>query len=105
MGARICQRGGRTVPGKVEPKVEAIEEAVRENRSLKELAWRTARYGATPATFGALFGSANALASLAGVALGLGSGAVRSLLDSREKGKEIEGNQLYFYYRARKLFG
>lgn len=90
---------------KVEPEVEAIEEAVRENRSLKDLAWRTARYGSTPATIGALFGSANALASLAGVALGLGSGAVRSLLDSREKGKEIEGNQLYFYYRARKLFG
>ena len=90
---------------KVEPEVETIEQAVQENRSLKEMAWRTARHGATPATFGALFGSANSLAALAGVALGLGSGAARSLLDRREKGKEIEGNRLYFYYRAGKLVG
>lgn len=88
---------------KIEPQVAGIEEAIQENRSLRELAWRTARYGATPGTIGALFGSANALASLTGAALGFGSGAVRSLLDRRETGKEIEGNRLYFYYRAAKV--
>ncbi|MGI8650155.1 MAG: hypothetical protein ACR2KW_07230 [Rubrobacter sp.] len=88
---------------KVEPEVAGIEEALRENRSLRELAWRTARHGATPGTIGALFGSADALAGLAGTALGLGYGAARSLLDRRETGKVVEGNQLYFYYQAGKL--
>lgn len=88
---------------KIEPQVAGIEEAIRENRSLRELAWRTARYGATPGTIGALFGSTNALSGLTGAALGFGSGAVRSLLDRRETGKEIEGNRLYFYYRAAKV--
>jgi hypothetical protein len=88
---------------KVEPEVEGIEQAVRENQSLSELAWRSARHGATPATFGALFASADALAGLAGAALGVGSGAARAFFDRREKGKEIEGNRLYFYYRAGEL--
>ena len=38
---------------RVKQEVERIEEAVRENDSPRELAWRTARHGATPATFGA----------------------------------------------------
>lgn len=88
---------------KVEPEVAGIEEALRENSSLRELAWRTARHGAIPETIGALFGSADALAGLAGAALGLGYGAARSLLDRRETGKEVEGNRLYFYCRAGKM--
>ena len=88
---------------KVEPQVAGIEEALRENSSLRELAWRTVRHGATPGTIGALFGSADALSGLAGAALGLGYGAARSLLDRRETGKGVEGNRLYFYYRAGKM--
>lgn len=89
---------------RVEPKVEIIEEKVRENASLQELAWGTVRYGATPATFGAVVGAAYDLPSLAGAALGtlpvLGASGVRALLDRREKLKGIRDNRLYFYYRA-----
>jgi hypothetical protein len=89
---------------RVEPEVERIEEAVRENNSLRELAWRTARHGVTPATFGALIGSASDLPGLAGAAAGglpiLGAAGVRALLDRRDKLREISDNQLYFYYRA-----
>jgi hypothetical protein len=89
---------------RVEPEVERIEEKVRENAALGELAWRAARHGATPATFGALIGSASDLPTLAGAAAGglpvLGAAGVRALLDRRDKLREIRDNQLYFYYRA-----
>jgi hypothetical protein len=90
----------------VEPEVQRIEEAVRENNSLSEFAWRTARHGVTPATFGALIGSASDLPGLAGAAAGslpiLGAAGVRALLDRRDELREIRDNQLYFYYRAGK---
>lgn len=85
---------------RVEPEVERIEQAIRENRSIEELAWRTARYGATPATLGAVVGSITDLTGFAGAALGLGAASVRALLDRRERSREIRDNQLYFYYRA-----
>lgn len=55
---------------KVVQEVERIEETVKENGSLRELAWRTVHHGATPATFGALVGSASDLPALAGAAAG-----------------------------------
>ncbi len=77
---------------------------MRENASLRELALRTARHGATPATFGALIGSASDLPTLAGIAAGglaiLGAAGVRALLDRRNKLREMRDNQLYFYYRS-----
>jgi hypothetical protein len=77
---------------------------VRENNSLREFAWRTARHGVTPTTFGALIGSASDLPGLAGAAAGglpfLGEAGVQALLDRRDKLREISDNQLYFYYRA-----
>lgn len=85
---------------KVEPEVERIEQALQENRSIEELAWRTARHGATPATIGAVVGSVTDLTGFAGAALGLGAAGVRALLDRRERAREIQDNQLYFYYRA-----
>lgn len=91
---------------RVEPQVEIIEEKVREDTSLRELAWGTARHGATPATFGALIGSASDLPTLAGAAAGalpvLGAAGVKALLDRRNRLKEISDNQLFFYYRAGK---
>lgn len=90
---------------KVKPEVEKIEEAVRGN-GLGNLAWSTARHGATPATFGAVIGSASDLPTLAGAAAGalpvLGAAGVKALLDRNDKLKEIRGNQLYFYHRAGK---
>jgi hypothetical protein len=85
---------------KVEPEIERIEQAVRENRSIGELAWRTAHHGATPATIGAVVGSVTDLTGFAGAALGLGAASVRALLDRREMSRELQDNQHYFYYRA-----
>jgi hypothetical protein len=87
----------------VQPEVERIEEAVLENRSLEVLARRVVRHGATRATFGALVGSVSDLSVLAGLAMGLGSAGVQAYLDQQERLREIQDNQLYFYYGAQEL--
>jgi hypothetical protein len=89
---------------KVEPEIDRIEEDVRQNAGLAEFAWRTARHGATPATFGGIIGAVSDLPTLAGAAVGalpgLGAAGFKAMVDRREKLKEIQANQLYFYYRA-----
>lgn len=86
---------------KVEPAVQRIEEAVAENRSYAELLRRTARHGGlTRATLGAALGHASDLSALAGVVLGLGTSAVQALVDQHDMRREIEDNQLFFYYGA-----
>lgn len=89
---------------KVKPEVERIEEDVKQNAGLAKFAWRTARHGATRATFGAVIGSAADLPTFAGAAAGalsgLGAAGVQAMFDCREKLKEIQGRQLYFYYCA-----
>jgi hypothetical protein len=110
---RICVRLVKEVDAffreRVVQEIERIEEAVRENGSLREFAWRTARHGATPATFGALIGSASDLPALAGAAAGglpvLGAAGVKALLDRRDKLREIQYTQLYFYYWAGERLG
>ncbi len=88
---------------KIKPEVEKIEEAVRAN-GYGSVAWGTARHGATPATFGALVGSASDLPTLAGAAVGalpvLGAAGIKTLLDRSDKLEGIRENQLYFYHRA-----
>ena len=88
---------------KVKPEVEGIEEAVRAN-GYGSVAWGTARHGATPATFGAVIGTASDLPTLAGAAAGalpiLGAAGIKALLDRNDKLKVIRENQLYFYHRA-----
>jgi hypothetical protein len=88
---------------KVQPEIERIEEAVRENWSLDELARRVVRHGATRATFGALIGSVSDLSALAGLAMGLGSAGVQAYLDQQERLRDIQDKQLYFYYGAQEL--
>jgi hypothetical protein len=92
---------------KVKPEVDRIEEEVKQNAGLAEFAWRTARHGATRATFGAVIGSAADLPTFAraaaGALSGLGAAGVQAMLDRREKLKEIQGSQLFFYYRAGKM--
>jgi hypothetical protein len=88
---------------KVEPEVASIEQAVRENRSYEELGRRIARHGATGATIGAVVGSLSDLSMLAGVAMGLGAAGIKALLDQHYKLRELQGNQLYFYYGAHDL--
>ncbi len=88
---------------KVKPEIDRIEEAVRAN-GYASVAWGTARHGATPATFGALIGTASDLPTLAGAAAGalpvLGAAGIKALLDRNDKLKGIRENQLYFYHRA-----
>ena len=88
---------------KVQPEIKRIEEAVRENRSLEELARRVVRHGATHATFGAVIGSVSDLSALAGIAIGLGSAGVQAYLDQQERLRDIQDKQLYFYYGAQEL--
>jgi len=88
---------------KVQPEIERIEEAVRENQSLDELARRVVRLGATRATFGAVIGSVSDLSALAGLAIGLGSASVQAYLDQQERLQDIQDQQLYFYYGAQEL--
>jgi hypothetical protein len=88
---------------KVQPEIERIEVAVRENRSLEEFARKVVRHGATRATFGAVIGSVSDLSALAGIAIGLGSAGVQAYLDQQDSLREIQDKQLYFYYGAQEL--
>lgn len=93
---------------KVKPEVDRIEDEIKQHAGLRAFAWKTARHGATPATFGAVIGSASDLPTFAGAAAGalpiLGAAGVKAMADRREKLKEIEGARLYFYYRAGRSF-
>jgi hypothetical protein len=110
---RICVRLVKEVDAffreRVVQEIERIEEAVRENGSLREFAWRTAHHGTTPATFGALISSASDLPALTGAAAGglliLGVAGIKALLDRRDKLREIRDNQRYFYYRSGERLG
>jgi hypothetical protein len=88
---------------KVQPEIERIEVAVRENRSLEEFARKVVRHGATRATFGAVIGSVSDLSALAGIAIGLGSAGVQAYLDQQERLRDIQDKQLYFNYGAQEL--
>ncbi len=93
---------------KVKPEVDRIEDEIKQHAGLGEFAWKTVRHGATPATFGAVIGSASDLPTFAGAAAGalpiLGAAGVKAMADRRDKLREIEGQQLYFYYRAGRSF-
>lgn len=88
---------------RVESEVEGIREAVRENRSLGELARRVLRHATTAATIGAAIGSVYALGDLSGVVMGVGVAGAQALFEQRQREREVNSNQLYFYYGARDL--
>jgi hypothetical protein len=85
----------------VAPPVERIEQRVEEDRDLKEL---TLRYGppflSGASSMGAFVAGQWALGSLAALAAGLSTVAA-----GRSQRKEVERQQLYFYYRAGKRLG
>jgi hypothetical protein len=85
----------------VAPAVERIEQRVEEDRDLKEL---TLRYGppflSGASSMGAFVAGQWALGSLAALAAGLSAVAA-----GRSQRKEVERQQLYFYYRAAKRLG
>ena len=85
--------------------MERIEERVEGDPDLKELSYR---YGPTllggAFSIGALLASGSALGDLAALAAGLSSGW-HAVAARRSQRKELEGERLYFYYRAGKMLG
>ena len=76
-----------------------------ENKSLKELGTRMVRRGLNKGVLGVFVGGVFDLPDLAGLTLGLGAAFGQTALDYKDRLKEIEGNQLYFYYHAKEVLG
>lgn len=93
----------------IEPAVLDVEDAVKSNRSLFELATR--KIVEKPALTGSIFSfivsQLSALPTIAGVAMSIGVGTATAIYDAVREAKHetrsIGQNQLYFYYRARHL--
>lgn len=90
---------------KVEPEVEKIKYAVKENFSYAELGHRALRHGGAGLAGGVVEGflaSASSLTDVSSAALlgGVGCPLIQALLDKHRRLEEIEDNQLYFYYAA-----
>lgn len=92
---------------RVAPAVGRIERAVEENRDLRQLSFRfgppMAVGGAS--SLGAFVGGGSVIASLAILAAGVAAGAYQGAAAVRDRRRAVEGNQLYFYYRAGTLLG
>jgi hypothetical protein len=91
----------------VAPAVEHIEERVEGDPDLKELSYRYggSLLGAGAATIGAFVGGGPALADLVALAAGLAAAGWQAVAAGRSQRKEMEGERLYFYYRAARSFG
>lgn len=93
----------------IEPAVIDIQDAVKSNRSLFELATR--KIVEKPALMGSVFSfivsQLSDLPAIAGVAMSLEVGTATAIYDAvreaQHETRSIEQNQLYFYYRARQL--
>lgn len=95
---------------KVEPEVEKIENAVKENSSYAEIGRRVIKHGGAGLAGGAVGGflaSASSLADVSAAALlgGVGGPTVKALLEKRQRVRQLQENQLYFYYAAGNTLG
>jgi hypothetical protein len=95
---------------KVEPEVEKIEYAVKENSSYAELGRRALRHGWTGVAGGVVGGflaSASSLTTVSSAALlgGVGGPLIQTLLDKHQRLRELKENQLYFYYATGEALG
>ena len=95
---------------KVEPEVERIEHAVQENSSYAELGRRVLRHGGTGLAAGVVGGflaSASSLTEVSSAALlgGVGGPLTQAFLDKHQHLRELEENQIYFYYAAGEALG
>jgi hypothetical protein len=92
----------------VEPTVLEIEDAYKSSKPLSDLLSRALTHSgaATTSTLGILFSLAShhpiLLASISAAA-GLTLGTIEELKEQRQQKREIEKNQLYFYYKAGKM--
>jgi hypothetical protein len=94
----------------VEPAVLDIEEACRSNKLLLRILPTLAEKPAVPLTTSVLalmLAQASQLPEMVvgglSVAAGVSAATLRSVQEWRERNREIEGNQLYFYYKAGKM--
>jgi hypothetical protein len=99
----FAEEADRVFREKVAPAVDRIERAVENNRDLRELTYRFGPpmvAGGSIPSISAFVGTGSVLTSVALLAAGLTVGAYQGAAAHRIKRKELEGNQLYFYYRA-----
>lgn len=94
----------------VEPEVEKIEHAVRENSSYAELGRRLVRHSGTGLVSGAVGGflaNASSLAEVSAAALvgGVGTPLMKALVDKNQRLRDLEENQVFFYYAAGEVLG
>jgi hypothetical protein len=95
---------------KVEPEVDKIEYAVKENSSYAELGRRALDHGGAGiagAFMGGFLANASSLVDISAAALlgGVGSPLVKALLEKHRRLRELEENQLYFYFAAGEILG
>lgn len=100
----FAEEASRIFREKVNPAVTNIEQAVEANRDLKELSYRFGPPAAVAvaSSVGAFVGSSSVLGDVALLATGLGAAAYQGLAAHIKARKQVEANQLYFYYRAGK---
>ena len=95
---------------KVEPEVEKIEYAVKENYSYAEIGRRALAHGdagIVGAAVGGFLANASSLVDISAAALlgGVGGPMVKALLEKHRRLSELEENQLYFYFAAGEALG
>lgn len=92
---------------KVTPAVKRIERRVRDERSLKELSYAYGPFAVAggASSLGAFLGSGSALAGIAVLAANLVAAGYHGKVAAEKKREKVEGERLYFYYRAGRAFG
>jgi hypothetical protein len=90
----------------VEPAIMDLEDACQSNKFLLKLIPKLGTTGvATPSVIGLLVAEASHLPGIIAAGLGLSAtvATIEAYKEWRKENQQIEGNQLYFYYKASKL--
>lgn len=92
----------------IEPALLEIEEECKSNKYLSKLLYTATKSSwEIPAGLGVIISKlaevSNISATAIGLAIGAGTVACNALNEWKEKTKEIERNQIYFYYKAREI--
>ena len=93
----------------IEPAVLDIEDAVKSNRSLFEIAARKLvdKPALTTSLFSFIVSQISALPAISSLGMSIGIGTATAIYDAvreaQQQTRELERSQLYFYYRAKEL--
>jgi hypothetical protein len=93
----------------IEPAVLDIEDAVKSNRSLVEIAARKLvdKPALTTSLFSFIVSQISALPTISSLGMSIGIGTATAIYDAvkeaQQQSGELQRNQLYFYYRAKEL--